>query len=261
MAKKLGVNVDKEDVVAVAERKEADTKKAALVEVYSSSATAELDKMKLIQRQIIDKNNLKTDKEGVDVHMVMLSTEETKVEASTLLDAPSAAMGDFTSTLNQVEVEVEIEADLVALCDTAQKAFEAHCKQLQRWDDLNTVNHWIIYLGRLKLKNQWGLALKKIHDLSAAAADNKSKGDPVPREILFEVRMTWISLEIRIEWKERERRYYIIYHIISLICYGTLLYILRSLWSEIDIEIEIEIEIHSRDQRGDQNRSKQIRLD
>ena len=172
VAKKLGVNVDKDDTAAVADRKEAETKKAALIEAYSASASAALDRLKSIQKQISDQKSKE---------ILMISGDpiiETQTQAATITHEENAT----------TSIQVEVEVDLVALHDTATKSFELCCKQLQKWDDLNAVQHWLLCIGRLKLKNQWGLALKKINDLSAAAADNKSKGDPVPRETLYEVR-------------------------------------------------------------------------
>ena len=172
VAKKLGVNVDKDDTAAVADRKEAETKKAALIEAYSASASAALDRLKSIQKQISDQKSKE---------VLMISGDpiiETQTQAATITHEENAT----------TSIQVEVEVDLVALHDTATKSFELCCKQLQKWDDLNAVQHWLLCIGRLKLKNQWGLALKKINDLSAAAADNKSKGDPVPRETLYEVR-------------------------------------------------------------------------
>ena len=172
VAKKLGVNVDKDDTAAVADRKEAETKKAALIEAYSASASAALDRLKSIQKQI-------SDQKSRDVLMISGNPIiETQTQAATITHEENAT----------TSIQVEVEVDLVALQDTATKSFELCCKQLQKWDDLNAVQHWLLCIGRLKLKNQWGLALKKINDLSAAAADNKSKGDPVPRETLYEVR-------------------------------------------------------------------------
>ena len=174
VAKKLGVNVDKDDTAAVADRKEAETKKAALIEAYSASASAALDRLKSIQKQISDQKSKE---------VLVISGDpiiETQTQAATITHEENAT--------TSIQVEVEVEVDLVALQDTATKSFELCCKQLQKWDDLNAVQHWLLCIGRLKLKNQWGLALKKINDLSAAAADNKSKGDPVPRETLYEVR-------------------------------------------------------------------------
>ena len=172
VAKKLGVNVDKDDTAAVADRKEAETKKAALIEAYSASASAALDRLKSIQKQISDQKSKE---------VLVISGDpiiETQTQAATITHEENAT----------TSIQVEVEVDLVALHDTATKCFELCCKQLQKWDDLNAVQHWLLCIGRLKLKNQWGLALKKINDLSAAAADNKSKGDPVPRETLYEVR-------------------------------------------------------------------------
>ena len=172
VAKKLGVNVDKDDTAAVADRKEAETKKAALIEAYSASASAALDRLKSIQKQISDQKSKE---------VLVISGDpiiETQTQAATITHEENAT----------TSIQVEVEVDLVALQDTATKCFELCCKQLQKWDDLNAVQHWLLCIGRLKLKNQWGLALKKINDLSAAAADNKSKGDPVPRETLYEVR-------------------------------------------------------------------------
>ena len=172
VAKKLGVNVDKDDTAAVADRKEAETKKAALIEAYSASAGAALDRLKSIQKQISDQKS----KEVLEISGDPII--ETQTQAATITHEENAT----------TSIQVEVEVDLVALQDTATKSFELCCKQLQKWDDLNAVQHWLLCIGRLKLKNQWGLALKKINDLSAAAADNKSKGDPVPRETLYEVR-------------------------------------------------------------------------
>ena len=172
VAKKLGVNVDKDDTAAVADRKEAETKKAALIEAYSASASAALDRLKSIQKQISDQKSKE---------VLVISGDpiiETQTQAATITHEENPT----------TSIQVEVEVDLVALHDTATKCFELCCKQLQKWDDLNAVQHWLLCIGRLKLKNQWGLALKKINDLSAAAADNKSKGDPVPRETLYEVR-------------------------------------------------------------------------
>ena len=172
VAKKLGVNVDKDDTAAVADRKEAETKKAALIEAYSASASAALDRLKSIQKQISDQKSKE---------VLVISGDpiiETQTQAATITHEENAT----------TSIQVEVEVDLVALQGTATKRFELCCKQLQKWDDLNAVQHWLLCIGRLKLKNQWGLALKKINDLSAAAADNKSKGDPVPRETLYEVR-------------------------------------------------------------------------
>ena len=177
VAKKLGVNVDKEDTVAVADRKDAETKKAALIEAYSASASAALDEVRSIQKQIIDQKS---------------KNILTPVPPSEMIPgAPIIESQAATITLEEnltAPIELELQVDLVALYDIASKSFELFCKQLQKWDDLNAVQHWLLCVGRLKLKNQWGMALKKINDLSAAAADNKSKGDPVPRESLYEVR-------------------------------------------------------------------------
>ena len=172
VAKKLGVNVDKDDTAAVADRKEAETKKAALIEAYSASASAALDRLKSIQKQISDQKS----KEVLEISGDPIIETQTQAATITHEENPTTS------------IQVEVEVDLVALQDTATKCFELCCKQLQKWDDLNAVQHWLLCIGRLKLKNQWGLALKKINDLSAAAADNKSKGDPVPRETLYEVR-------------------------------------------------------------------------
>ena len=176
VAKKLGVNVDKDDTAAVADRKEAETKKAALIEAYSASASAALDRLKSIQKQISDQKS----KEVLEISGDPIIETQTQTQAATITHEENPT--------TSIQVEVEVEVDLVALHDTATKCFELCCKQLQKWDDLNAVQHWLLCIGRLKLKNQWGLALKKINDLSAAAADNKSKGDPVPRETLYEVR-------------------------------------------------------------------------
>jgi hypothetical protein len=47
------------------------------------------------------------------------------------------------------------------------------------------------------LKNKWGLVLKRINELAAASADNKIKGESVSRDILYEVRVIWVSVRVR----------------------------------------------------------------
>ena len=181
VARELGTNTDKDDAAAVAARKEADTKKAALIEAYSAAASAILDKVKLLT-----------------------SLCEVSAVQTTPVSAPAVPTGSLsvTETVPATEVVATTPIEVVAVSapaavtaseygamrDAARLEFESSCKSLQRWDDLNADKHWLLCVGRLKLKNHWGLALKKIQDLSAASADNKPKGDLVPREVLYEVR-------------------------------------------------------------------------
>jgi hypothetical protein len=57
-----------------------------------------------------------------------------------------------------------------------------------KWDDITAEKHWLLQLGRWKLKGCWGLVLKRINELIAASADNKNK-ETVKREVLYEVRI------------------------------------------------------------------------
>lgn len=65
-------------------------------------------------------------------------------------------------------------------------AFEAACRSLARWDDLALDKHWQLCVGRLRSKGRWGLALKRVNELVASNADNKTK-DGIQREALLEV--------------------------------------------------------------------------
>lgn len=66
--------------------------------------------------------------------------------------------------------------------------FESAFKELQRWDDMGAEKHWLLNVRRLQIKCRWGAAIKKVNDLIAANADNKSR-EPLPREVLLEVGM------------------------------------------------------------------------
>jgi hypothetical protein len=183
VARELGTNTDKDDATAVAARKEAETKKAALIEAYSAAASAILDKVKLLT-SLIEATAVQASPVSASTNTtVNLSVTETLPDVETTETAPIDALTPPTPA-------AETASDYQAMRDAARKEFESSCKSLQRWDDLNADKHWLLCVGRLKLKNHWGLALKKIQDLSAASADNKPKGDLVPREILYEVRST-----------------------------------------------------------------------
>ena len=219
VAKELGVNLDKEDTVAVSERKEIDVKKSALIESYSVSACAVLDKIKLINENIINiknssQNNLIAREIEVE-RRVKRAAELYSEEERLRLEPLNSTQFDYimnnqmtpeleaVHTLQRTEALIQIPdlgpssddklnqiniTNLINLEITAKNDFEILCKNLQRWDDLNLEKHWLIFLGKLKLKNQWGFALKKINELSSASADNKSKGgDIVSREVLYEV--------------------------------------------------------------------------
>jgi hypothetical protein len=183
VARELGTNTDKDDATAVAARKDAETKKAALIEAYSAAASAILDKVKLLTSLI--------EATAVDVSPVSFATDTTvNLSATETLPAVETTATAPIEALTPPTPAAETASDYQAMRDAARKEFESSCKSLQRWDDLNADKHWLLCVGRLKLKNHWGLALKKIQDLSAASADNKPKGDLVPREILYEVRST-----------------------------------------------------------------------
>jgi hypothetical protein len=183
VARELGTNTDKDDATALAARKEADTRKAALIEAYSATASAILDKVKLLTSVM--------ETTAVQTSPVSAATDTTANPSATeTLPAADAVATTPIEALTPPTPAAETASDYQAMRDAARREFESSCKSLQRWDDLNSDKHWLLCVGRLKLKNYWGLALKKIQDLSAASADNKPKGDLVPREILYEVRGT-----------------------------------------------------------------------
>ena len=214
VARELGVNTDKDDVLAVASRKDADTKKAALIDAYSAASSALLERVKLLTTEIEGKGDggvtstqgvigdtSSSIPVGIPVQDPIKGAEETlsstTTETATATPVPSSSSASPTPSLPPssslpgptaavVQVTPEV-ADLTEKRTQAQKEFDASCKQLQRWDDLNSDKHWLLCISRLKLKNQWGQALKKVNDLSSSSADNKAKGEPVSREVLYEV--------------------------------------------------------------------------
>ena len=224
VAKELGVNTDKDDAAAVASRKEADTMKYALIDAYSAMSSAILVQVKLLSTEIdkVCAGTVPLGTSGVtgetstsipvgtpvqDPTEGTVEKTEAEAEAVTTLPVPSssssaaaaaAAAATLPSSSSSAPVPVSAETittgkvshDITKLLEMriqAYRDFDAACKQLQRWDDLNSDKHWLLCISRLKLRNQWGQALKKITDLSLSSADNKSKGEPVSREVLNEV--------------------------------------------------------------------------
>ena len=197
VARELGVNTDKDDLTAVASRKEADTMKAALIDAYSAASSAILDRIKLLSSEIEGKGECPTTSVPVGIPVQDPSkgsgetSSSTNTEAVAALPVPSSSASSPPFSLlpepGTVAKVTPRMTDLVEKRTQAQKEFDAECKQLQRWDDLNSDKHWLLCINRLKLKNHWGHALKKINDLASSSADNKSKGEPVSREILYEV--------------------------------------------------------------------------
>lgn len=219
VARELGVNTDKDDVAAVASRKEADTMKAALIDAYSAASSAILDRVKLLSLEIEGKGGVPT--ATVEVVGGTLASASASASAS---GPTTGEVSSLTSTVSAVSAEtdtatsplvsssstapspslssssvhpesvVDAQATPAAVSDLIEKRtqaltkdFDAACKQLQRWDDLNSDKHWLLCINRLKVKNQWGSALKKINDLASSSADNKFKGEAVSREVLKEV--------------------------------------------------------------------------
>jgi hypothetical protein len=206
VARELGVNTDKDDVAALASRKEADTMKAALVDAYSAASSAILDRVKLLSMEIEGKGGVPTatsasaSASGPATGEVPSSTSAVSAETVTVTSpsvsssssAPSPSLSSSSPSLP--DSVAEAKATPAAVSDLIEKRtqalrrdFDAACKQLQRWDDLNSDKHWLLCISRMKVKNQWGSALKKINDLASSSADNKSKGEAVSREVLNEV--------------------------------------------------------------------------
>lgn len=212
VARELGVNTDKDDVAAVASRKEADTMKAALVDAYSAASGAILARVKLLSLEIEGKGGVPTATVEVVGGTSASASGPTTGEVSSLTSTASAVSAETdTATTPSVsssssaptpsasssslpESVVDAKATPAAVSDLIEKRtqaltkdFDAACKQLQRWDDLNSDKHWLLCINRMKVKNLWGSALKKINDLASSSADNKSKGEAVSREVLNEV--------------------------------------------------------------------------
>ena len=206
VAKELGVNTDKDDVAAVASRKEADTMKAALIDAYSAASSAILDRVKLLSLEIEGKGEVPTatveivgdtsaTASGPTTGEVPSSTSAEAVTVTTpLVSSSSYAASPSLSSSTLPESVAEAKATPAAVTDLIEKRtqaltkeFDTACKQLQRWDDLESDKHWLLCINRMKVKNQWGSALKKINELASSSADNKSKGEAVSREVLNEV--------------------------------------------------------------------------
>lgn len=197
VARELGVNTDKDDVAAVASRKEADTMKAALIDAYSAASSAILDRVKLLSLEIEGKEGVPTATVEVVGDTSASASDPTagEVPSSTSAETVTTPLVSLSSSApTPVESGVDAKATPAAVSDLIEKRtqaltkeFDAACKQLQRWDDLNSDKHWLLCINRMKVKNQWGSALKKVNDLASSSADNKSKGEAVSREVLNEV--------------------------------------------------------------------------
>jgi hypothetical protein len=204
VARELGVNTDKDDVAAVASRKEADTMKAALIDAYSAASSAILDRVKLLSLEIEGKGGVICDTSasasapGPTIGEVPSSTSTVSAETVTVtppsVSSSSSVPTPSASSSSLSESSVDAKASPAAVSDLIEKRtqaltkdFDAACKQLQRWDDLNSDKHWLLCINRMKVKNLWGSALKKINDLASSSADNKFKGEAVSREVLNEV--------------------------------------------------------------------------
>lgn len=195
VARDLGVNIDKDDSAAVISRKDAESKKSALSDAYSAAAMAKLDEIKCYTKQIghIGMSTVATN----DINAHSKSSTDKDGDVSTKTDPPTESSDlSSDSTFQPIaqsavasipDATVLTVAQLTVLVDAMKKEFENMYKKLLRWDDINSDKHWALCVGRLKLKNQWGTALKKINDLAAASADNKTKGEVVSRDILYEV--------------------------------------------------------------------------
>ena len=200
--------MDKDDAAAVASRKEADTKKSALIDSYSASASALLDLIGLNKQISETEKTEKTEKtantententegekgekgeqgeKGEKEAEVISLLQAVKIDQPTppsLISSPSPTAPPTPSSEEVALKTLNEHQNIVK----NKKDFELHYKLLQKWDDVTSERHWVLFLGRLRGKNQWGLALKKVAELGAAAADNKLKGETVSREVLYEV--------------------------------------------------------------------------
>ena len=197
VARDLGVNVDKDDAAAVAGRKESDAKKAALVEAAAAVAQAALDRLKLVGDMGCTEAAGATDGTRAAAAAATTSSATGSASISTTSDsatgsapAPVTAGRDRASLLAALATTAGDHSRATFLSAERSRAiaeFESSIKQLQKWDDLSKEAHWLLFVGRLKLKNRFGQVLKKINDMLASAADNK-KGEMVSREALFEER-------------------------------------------------------------------------
>ena len=194
VARDLGVNIDKDDSAAVSSRKDADSKKSALSDAYSASAMAKLEEVKCYTKQIAHIGKSLTVPDNVNTQS---NSTNQDLEVTTKTDPPPTESSDLPSdstfqpitqsTVTSIPDSTDLTvAQLTVLVDAAKKEFENMYKKLLRWDDINADKHWALCVGRFKLKNQWGMALKKINDLAAASADNKTK-EVVSRDTLYEV--------------------------------------------------------------------------
>ena len=134
----------------------------------------------------------KTEEESEAVRTLPVPSSSTAAAAAATLPSSSFSVPvpPPTPVLAETTTTGKVSHNITELLEMriqAYKDFDAACKQLQRWDDLNSDKHWLLCISRLKLRNQWGQALKKITDLSSSSADNKTKGEPVSREVLNEV--------------------------------------------------------------------------
>lgn len=203
VARDLGVNIDRDDSAAVTNRKDAESKKAALSDAYSAAAMAKLDEIKYYTKQLchIEKSSIVSDdiasqsESSTNLDVDVPTKTEPTTESS---DLPSdstfqpIAQSAVTFTFGSSEMTT---SQLTVLADAAKKEFENVYKKLLRWDDVNADKHWALCVGRFKLKSQWGMALKKVNDLAAASADNKTKGEVVSRDVLYEVNTKYFHIK------------------------------------------------------------------
>lgn len=148
VAAALGVNADKDDAAEAAKRKDAETKKAAIIECYSADSATLLELLALIEKSDIGE---------------AFSDSYRTVLASSGCDDVVAAASDIK---NRLDISI---------------------KGVEKWDNLSADKHWKLCVGKHKAHGRYGLALKRLNELIAAAMDNKGK-DLFTREALFEER-------------------------------------------------------------------------
>jgi hypothetical protein len=77
--------------------------------------------------------------------------------------------------------------DVVAAASDIKNRLDISIKGVEKWDNLSADKHWKLCVGKHKAHGRYGLALKRLNELIAAAMDNKGK-DLFTREALFEER-------------------------------------------------------------------------
>eukprot|EP01041_Mallomonas_annulata_P006918 gene6918-14055_t len=196
LAASYGMNVDKDDQLAVSTRKEMDVTKSILIETLTAKAMTLCDILTLREKQ---------EKISSTTSSLTLSADNLNIGTTTdndILSEPK--QGDVTASNNNTNnnITTSEEKKSESKIEDGNKnesknesndtngssgssrsrsnssivsLLTATYKELERWDDVSADKYWYLVVYKNKLSSNYGAALKRINDLISSGADNKNK--------------------------------------------------------------------------------------